>query len=286
MSHLETPLVFECEGQTLVGIICRPAVGSGNLGVLVPVGGPQYRAGSHRQFVLLARRLAAAGYPVLRFDARGMGDATGDFPGFDALGPDLQAAARALKAEVPGLRGVVLWGLCDAASAAMISAPRIPGLAGMVLLNPWVRHADTHAAVEVKQYYGKRLFDPTFWHKLVAGRVDVRAALREVAGKLARMARAWLRPALAQPTDFRERMAQGAQAYAGPQLFLLSGRDHVAAEFQAFCQAHAGMRALLAREGVTQRHMAAADHTFSSGDLRLAVEDATLVWLAGLPRSA
>ena len=39
--------------------------------MVIVVGGPQYRAGSHRQFTLLARHIAAAGYPVLRFDARG-----------------------------------------------------------------------------------------------------------------------------------------------------------------------------------------------------------------------
>jgi alpha/beta superfamily hydrolase len=45
--------------------------------VLVIVGGPQYRAGSHRQFTLLARSLAEQGFAVLRFDYRGMGDSTG-----------------------------------------------------------------------------------------------------------------------------------------------------------------------------------------------------------------
>ena len=47
------------------------------------VGGPQYRVGSHRQFTLMARAFAAAGYPVLRFDYRGIGDSEGESRGFE-----------------------------------------------------------------------------------------------------------------------------------------------------------------------------------------------------------
>jgi len=47
-------------------------------GVLIVVGGPQYRVGSHRQFVMLARFLADHGVPCMRFDYRGMGDVSGE----------------------------------------------------------------------------------------------------------------------------------------------------------------------------------------------------------------
>lgn len=70
-------LTFDCGGATLVGILeipQRPA----RVGVVVVVGGPQYRVGSHRQFVLFGRALAHAGYPVLRFDCTGMGDSGGE----------------------------------------------------------------------------------------------------------------------------------------------------------------------------------------------------------------
>lgn len=56
------------------------------LGLLMVVGGPQYRVGSHRQFVLLARDLAAAGIPVFPFDYRGMGDSTGQARDFEGIG--------------------------------------------------------------------------------------------------------------------------------------------------------------------------------------------------------
>ncbi|HBZ05431.1 MAG TPA: hydrolase 1, exosortase A system-associated, partial [Massilia sp.] len=49
-----------CRGAWLYGIVSLPAAPHPR-GVLIVVGGPQYRAGSHRQFTLLARDLAAAG---------------------------------------------------------------------------------------------------------------------------------------------------------------------------------------------------------------------------------
>ncbi len=291
MSFNEEGLRFACAGDSLVGVLARPAAPGGDIGVVVAVGGPQYRAGSHRQFVLLSRRLAAAGYPALRFDVRGMGDSTGEFPGFEALGPDLQAAAAALQAAVPGVHRVVVWGLCDAASAAMMQARQVPTLAGLVLLNPWARHADTHARTEVKQYYAQRLFDPVFWRKLLGGQVKVGESARELAVKLARSLRASVQHRhqrgagagqAAEPADFRERMARGALACSVPQLYVLSGRDHVSAEFIDYARDHAGLTGLWTRADVERLDLPLADHTFSSTELRAAVEAATLRWLAAL----
>ena len=44
--------------------------------VVIVVGGPKYGVGSHRQFVTTARYVAAAGYPVLRFDYPSKGDSS------------------------------------------------------------------------------------------------------------------------------------------------------------------------------------------------------------------
>ena len=82
MTFFDQALVFPCAGEALVGVASIPATPLA-LGMVVVVGGPQYRAGSHRQFVLLARRAAAAGIATLRFDYRGMGDATGPPIGFE-----------------------------------------------------------------------------------------------------------------------------------------------------------------------------------------------------------
>ncbi|MDX1657109.1 MAG: hydrolase 1, exosortase A system-associated, partial [Candidatus Competibacteraceae bacterium] len=114
---------FPCRGAQLPGIP-HPGAPGAPRGLLVVVGGPQYRVGSHRQFVLLARYLAAAGVPVLRFDYRGMGDGEGPAVDFTAIGPDIRAALEAFFAHSPGLEEVVLWGLCDAVPAIAAYAHR------------------------------------------------------------------------------------------------------------------------------------------------------------------
>ena len=63
MNVRESACLFPCEGEELVGIVAEPEAPLGDLGVFVVVGGPQYRVGSHRQFVLLARHLAGLGVP-------------------------------------------------------------------------------------------------------------------------------------------------------------------------------------------------------------------------------
>ena len=138
----ESVLGFACEGEPLIGILAEPSDGAvADVGVLIIVGGPQYRVGSHRQFTLLARHLAANGFAALRFDYRSMGDSPGETRDFLAVDADIAAAIDALLAARPALKRVALWGLCDAASAALLylDSTRDPRVAGVALLNPWAR---------------------------------------------------------------------------------------------------------------------------------------------------
>ena len=194
MSYVERPVLFDCEGERLVGVIAVPEQAA-RVAVLVVVGGPQYRAGSHRQFVRLARALAADGFPAMRFDYRGMGDSTGAARTFEDCRPDIAAAVAALRANCPDVERIVLWGLCDAASAALDywHEARDPVIAGMVLLNPWVRSETTLAKAHIKHYYGRRLLAKEFWAKLLSGGVkpvDDRAHVRPQPADLTRASRA------------------------------------------------------------------------------------------------
>ena len=181
MTPREEPFLFDCEGERLVGIVAH-ADGGADIGVLIVVGGPQYRIGSHRQFVLLARALASAGFPTMRFDCRGMGDGTGEMRDFEGIGPDIAAAVAAFAARVPRLRRIVLWGLCDAASAALFNASCDPRIAGLVLLNPWVRTEQGIARTYLRHYYLRRIFDGAAWRRVLRGETKFAAA----AGPLAR----------------------------------------------------------------------------------------------------
>jgi exosortase A-associated hydrolase 1 len=169
----EAILTIDCQGEQLTGVLSTPQADQAETGVLVVVGGPQYRIGSHRQFVLLARRLAASGYDCLRFDVRGMGDSGGAWHSFEQLDADIDAALDALCAARPMLRRVVLWGLCDGASAALLKLQVAPDarIAGLVLVNPWVRSALGLARTQLKHYYLQRLLQRSFWRKLLSGQV-------------------------------------------------------------------------------------------------------------------
>lgn len=274
------PVVFDCDGASLVGVLHRPAGATRDVGVIFVVGGPQYRVGSHRQFVLTARRLAAAGYPVLRFDYRGMGDSGGEYRGFEGVDRDVEVAVGELLARVRGLRGVVLWGLCDGASAAFMYAHRDPRVLGVVVANPWVRTQQGEAEAYVRTYYSRQLLDRTFWSRLLRGEVRVFRSLRDFVGTLRTARRA-----APQRAGFLERMRAGAQAFSGPVLSLESGRDLTMAEFDALTKSDERWREVAARGSFRRVPLAEADHTFSERRALEASIDACLAWLAAFDSS-
>ncbi len=270
--------MFNCRGESLLGILHEPLVaGQGGLGVLVVVGGPQYRAGSHRQFVVLARALADEGYPVLRFDHRGIGDSDGAPRSFEELDDDIRAAIDALFAARGELDRCVVFGLCDAASAAMMYCPQDRRLAGLILANPWVHSELGIARAYVKHYYVGRLLQASFWRKVAAGEFDAVGSLRDLLRKL------WLTVTGSASTrghvGFQDRMLEGLGRFQGRVLLLVSGRDLTAAEFTDLCGTDDRWRAALARSGVERRDYPESDHTFSDAlGLAASVEHCTS-WL-------
>lgn len=260
----------------MLGIVCEPAMGPVvPYAVLIVVGGPQYRIGSHRQFVRLARRLAAAGYISLRFDYRGMGDSEGVARTFESVSGDTEAAIAFLRG-YPGVRSVVVWGLCDAASAALMFCSQNRQVSGLVLVNPWVRSATTLATARLKHYYGQRLLEADFWRRLLSARFDWRASLRGL-GEAVEAALDRSR----QPSDdaFQSKMAAGWRSFRGPILLVLSGRDLTAKEFLEHAAADPRWQGLLARPNVSRVELPLADHTFSRGTWQTWLEERTLEWL-------
>jgi exosortase A-associated hydrolase 1 len=267
-------LAFECAGHWLYGVASVPAAPY-QRGVLIVVGGPQYRAGSHRQFTLLARSLAEQGVAAMRFDYRGMGDSEGAMRAFDSVEEDLRAALDAFVAAVPSLTDVVLWGLCDAASAAALYAAGDARVAGVALLNPWVRTDSGAAKATLKHYYRARLLDGALWKKLASGRFDFRAALASFAGLLGSARKA---PPLGALPD---RMHAGLGQFGGKILIMLSGADLTAQEFSDLSQASPKWRTLMAAPRVTRKLLPKADHTCS----RRAWHDQVAQWTADWVRS-
>lgn len=278
---------FRVDDQSLAGVLHLPAAPASR-GVLVVVGGPQYRVGSHRQFLLLARDLAAAGFAVLRFDYRGMGDSDGEPRSFEHIDADIRAALDAFQAAVPGLRDVAIWGLCDGAAAGLLYAPGDPRVTGLMLLNPWVRTEETLARSYVSEYYTRRLLDRDFWRKLASGQVRIGASLASFLGTVARaLGVGQGAPGAAAGVDpgqdgglLPERLRRALAAFGGRTLIILSGRDLTAGEFRDVARTP-GWQALLARPCVTQFTLEAADHTFSRRQWRDEVARRCIEWLQG-----
>lgn len=299
MSYREEALAFDCAGDGLVGILSLPATTDSSvapaaeIGVVFVVGGPQYRAGSHRQFTLLARALAQAGFPALRFDYRGMGDSTGAPRDFEAIDADIGAAIDQLVQRLRTVTRVVLWGLCDGASAALLylHATRDARVAGLALVNPWVRSEASLARTHVKHYYLQRLRRPEFWRKALSGQVAGKAAAefwRNVGRFLGRgpvrhsveATNATLR------TPFQQRMAEAASEFGGKLLLLVSGNDLTAKEFLDHTQQEARWASVLRRDSASRYDFALADHTFSDGEHMRALVQATVRCLRGLDDAA
>ncbi|CAH0218122.1 hypothetical protein SRABI118_02154 [Massilia sp. Bi118] len=280
MQAEERALSFSCAGAWLYGVLSLPAQAAAR-GILIVVGGPQVRTGSHRQFTLLARSLAQAGFPVMRFDYRGMGDSEGEQRDFEQVQDDLRAALDCFFAQVPDMRDVVLWGLCDGASAAAMYAPGDARVAGVALLNPWVRTEQGAAKATLKHYYRARLLDPGLWKKIASGRFDAGQAARSFASSL-RSAFGAGQPAApdsAAEPDLPGRMHAALQAFKGKMLVMLSGADLTAQEFAGLASGSRDWQRLLDGPAVTRHLLPGADHTCSRREWHEQVVGWTAGWL-------
>jgi uncharacterized protein len=284
VDFVERALSFRCHGASLYGILSLPEQPASR-GVLIVVGGPQYRTGSHRQFVLLARHLAAAGIPVIRFDYRGMGDSEGSIRNFENVDDDIRAAVDQFSMEAPSVKEIVIFGLCDAACAALFYACHDARICGLVLLNPWVRTNEGLARTYLKHYYLARLFDRQLWQKIRYGRFEYGKAARSLFHALATVSSSWLKKSAGAPDTtsansdrncaLPDRMLEGLRHFKGSILFILSGNDLTANEFLNLVEGSREWKKSLASPMVTCRTLPDANHTFSRRDWR----DQVALWI-------
>lgn len=276
---LEKVLSFESDGESLIGILSQPAQAS-SVAVLILVGGPQYRIGSHRQFVSLARALARSGVAAFRFDFQGMGDSSGVLHDFEHHGTDIQSAIDVVMAAVPALTGVVLWGLCDAASAALlyVNERRDPRVQGLVLVNPWVRSEQSLADAQLGFYYKRRILQPDFWKKLFAGKISWRALIEWGGTLLATQASA----SAGQHGSFQQRMAHGWRDFLGAILLISAGADLTAHEFDGALETQTDWQGSVNRARLTRVRISNADHTFSRREHQNQLESETISWVQEL----
>jgi len=284
MNAEEVPVAFECGGEALIGVAHVPAVPGRRGVVAIVAGGPQYRGGCCRQLVTMGRALAARGIPVMRFDYRGLGDGSGDYRGFEHIGEDMAAAIDSFRRLVPAVEEIVLWGGCDAASAALIHGPGNPRVVGMVLGNPWVHSEQTEAQVLVRHYYWQRVREKAFWMKLLSLRLNPFAKLLSLLRALRQSRnRDGGQEAPAGDAPFPQRMLAGLTRFRGRILLLMSGLSLVSKEFDQLVAGSPGWQRAMANLDVARVDFPEADQAFSTIDARDKMIAAAGQWLAEWP---
>jgi uncharacterized protein len=135
----ETPFYFGGVGHRLFGILHEPDERTARPAFVFCHSFAEEKLWTHRSFVLFARELAAAGFPVLRFDYRGNGDSEGDFSGSSLTTAleDVRCAVQQVR-EMTGPRGVALLGLRLGATIASLAAEELSGIERLVLWAPIV----------------------------------------------------------------------------------------------------------------------------------------------------
>lgn len=219
-------ITFPCHGAQLVGTIDEaPDQSRAETGLLLVTGGNEVRSGAWNGQAQFAARIASGGFPVLRFDRRGVGDSEGENKGFRASAPDIAAALAAFRQQCPQLSRVIGLGNCDAAAALMLAGGS--GLDALVLSNPWTIDDDGEDAPAevVRDHYRRRLADPAAIRRLLTGKVS----LRKLAGSLL----AAIRPAPKRPAGLAAEIAEGIAGFQGPVRFLVAGRDRTGLAFLA-----------------------------------------------------
>jgi exosortase A-associated hydrolase 1 len=217
---------FGCGSLTLAGTL---DTAPGTTGLLIVSGGNEIRSGAFGGQADMAARIARAGFPVFRFDRRGIGDSEGENRGFRHSAKDISAALDAFKAMAPQISRVVAFGNCDAASALMLASGA--GCDGLVLSNPWTIEQDdngdeadsTPPPAAIRARYLEKLTNPREIIRLVSGGVN----LRKLAGGVIRA----MRPP-PPPSSLAQEMVAGLANFTGPVSILLATADRTAQVFE------------------------------------------------------
>ena len=218
-------IAFDCEGARLIGTLDE---GSESTALLIVTGGNEVRAGAWNGQAQFAARIAGAGFPVFRFDRRGVGDSDGVNTGFTDSAADIAAAIAALHASAPQVTRVIGMGNCDGATALVLA--KGAGCDGLVLSNPWTIEGDegdgpaAAPPAAVRAHYLRRLRDPRAILRFLRGGVKI--------GQLFGSLKSALRPA-PPPSSLAQTFAAELKAFGGPVTILLAGRDRTAQVFEA-----------------------------------------------------
>jgi exosortase A-associated hydrolase 1 len=245
---------FDCKGCRLIGSLDESAKATG---LLIVSGGNEIRSGAHAGQAAMAAHFTRLGYPIFRYDRRGIGESEGDNAGFESSAADIAAAVSAFRCEAPVMTRLVAFGNCDAATALALFHDSV-AIDALILANPWVIEntsvdaSTPPSSAAVRARYWNRLKNPRSLLDLFTGKIN----LRKLAGGLVKAAQA------DKPTGLAERLAQALATSTLPAAILIADRDTTALAFMSAWNSSAFADART-RQGVTLHSYQTASHSFA-----------------------
>jgi exosortase A-associated hydrolase 1 len=256
-------ITFECGGDRLIGTLDHADGETGQeigqeIGLLIVSGGNEIRCGAYAGQATIAQIFAALGYPVFRYDRRGVGDSEGENNGFESSRDDIAAAITAFQAAAPKMRHMVAFGNCDAASALLLFHK---GLAvdALILANPWVSETDiqddaphTPSAAAIRARYLARIKNPRTLIDMIMGKID----LKKLISGLIKASKKNV------PSNLATRVATALKECHIPVRLLIAKRDTTALEFMGTWFGE-GCSAARSKANISLSIIDSASHSFA-----------------------
>ena len=257
---------FPCEGDMLAGSL---DAGPKKTGILIVSGGNEIRSGAHSGMAHLAQMLSNKGYPVFRYDRRGIGDSSGENAEFLHSGPDIVAASRYFRTCCPDIEKILAFGNCDAATALTLFASEA-GIDRLALANPWVIEVDEDALEKptapppsaIRSRYWERLKNPQTIIDLFRGQIDFKKLLKGIKQALQKQ----------ENTGLSLRLRDALLNSAIPGRILLANQDTTARAFIAAWESN-DYRSVRDRDQLDMRSIDSASHSFADAASKAWLED-------------
>jgi pimeloyl-ACP methyl ester carboxylesterase len=270
---------FENGNGTVRGILHQPPPGiaPNGMGVVFLHGWSGCKLGPHRMFVKTARALSGAGCTCLRIDFRGRGDSDGESGDatIRTMTDDAVAAVAHLRMQ-PGVREIVLLGICSGGKVAVSAATRDDAIRHLALwsaegLAPLRRSGSRQRKrMEILRQYAIKALRAETWKKLLSGRANVSLVRKAV-----------MQQEQADDSEQRDeaKSLELFERYGGDVLFIYGGNDP---ETQSSAE---GYRSFCARYRIPHdfHEIAEANHSFYSLAWEQQVIHHTTEWI--LPRA-
>lgn len=276
------------DAYNMAGILHIPYRHS-QIGVVVIVGGGQYRVGAHRQFVDIARTLAKENVTVLRFDLFGMGDTFGQRKHYFNNEGDIEQAVNYLRAYMPELVHVGIFGICDGASAGIAYANKSSVINHVMAVNPWIRSDLGSSRAILKHYYISKIYDWRFYKRLFKGRVSLTKAIHGLISNVRKALITVKSNSIGKTVEKKEYISAVDDStplmtsllqFSGNTNILLSKRDLTAKEFyETFrCQCRHEQKNIDKIKLIEVD----ADHTFSGENEHDLLLEQTVAWVKSI----